>query len=196
MRRMRGWILPGLIAAGLSIAATVAVTAAAPGKAHSNKGRIPHVSSMFELGGQRGRLGVEVMSMSDELRGYFGAPAGSGVLVNRVVDGSPAKAAGLRAGDVILSSDGEDVADGQAIVRSMDDRKKGDKVAVVVMRDKQRVTLSATLAEDPRPEAEAFAMPFGGQGGPSGGWTQQFGFPSDDRLDALEKRLDALEKHR
>jgi S1-C subfamily serine protease len=204
---MRGWVLPGLVAAGLSIAVTAAITDASPPK-KAAKGAFPAppAGHPFEVGPEgfrgsgmsRGRLGVEVIEMSDELRAYFGAPRGTGVLVNRVVDGTPAKAAGLRVGDVIVDADGEPVAAGHEIVRAMDDRKKGDKVTVVVVRDKQRLTLTASLAEDPRPEVSAFGP--GGmhgmlQGDPRAGWPQWQG-PIDDRLESIEKRLDALEKRR
>src|SRR5678816_1283640 len=52
-------------------------------------------------GGSRGRLGVFAENMTEELRGYFGAPKDSGVLVSRVAPDSPSAKAGLKVGDVI-----------------------------------------------------------------------------------------------
>ncbi len=53
------------------------------------------------------RLGVRVQPMTPELRGFFGGPAGRGVLVVKVLPESPAAEAGLAVGDVLLSVDGD-----------------------------------------------------------------------------------------
>jgi len=52
----------------------------------------------------RQQLGVALEPMTPELRAYFGAPPDRGVLVSRVVPGSPAERAGLRVGDVIVTA--------------------------------------------------------------------------------------------
>ena len=52
-----------------------------------------------------------VESLSPQLSDFFGVPRGRGVLVRSVEGGSPAAAAGLKAGDVILKVNNEDVHD-------------------------------------------------------------------------------------
>src|SRR5262252_9457287 len=61
------------------------------------------------------RLGVTVDPLTDQLAQYFGAK--EGVLVTSVADGSPASRAGLKAGDVITSVDGQPVRSTEDLVR-------------------------------------------------------------------------------
>ena len=65
------------------------------------------VMRQLEEGGiERGFLGITLQALDRELADYFGMPETTGVLVNSVLDGSPAEEAGLRAGDVITHFDG------------------------------------------------------------------------------------------
>ncbi|HTK95637.1 MAG TPA: PDZ domain-containing protein, partial [Terriglobales bacterium] len=66
-------------------------------------------------------------------------------LVRSVEQGSPAAAAGLRAGDVIVKIDQQKVAD-RSDVRTLLRNKTG-KVPVVVLRDKREQTLTLTLPD-------------------------------------------------
>jgi len=94
--------------------------------------------------GARPRLGVSVQSLSDQLAEYFGVEGG--MLVFSVSEDSPAEAAGVRAGDVIVEVDGEAVDDHGDIGRILGDREAGP-VDVVVVRDGQRRTLTVDLEE-------------------------------------------------
>jgi C-terminal processing protease CtpA/Prc len=55
------------------------------------------------------RLGIDAEDIGDQLGSFFGAPDAEGVLVRSVNSGSPAEKAGLKAGDVITSFNGERV---------------------------------------------------------------------------------------
>src|SRR5918993_5005881 len=66
--------------------------------------------------GTRGRLGVSVQSLTPELEEYFGVKNG-GVLVSSVAQNSAAAKAGLKAGDVITSINGDRVADSGDLMR-------------------------------------------------------------------------------
>ncbi len=111
-------------------------------------GRIPGT-------GGRGRLGVEVESLGDQLAGYFGA-TGGGVLVSSVTKESPAEKAGLKAGDVITTVNGTAVRDAGELVEGLSDVKDGAEVSIGILRDKKASTVKATLespspARSPRP---------------------------------------------
>ena len=95
----------------------------------------------------RRRLGVSVDSLSDQLAQYFGASDG-GALVTSVEKDSAADKAGLKAGDVITSINGERVRDAGQVVDTMRDVREGE-VTIGYLRDKKAGTTKATI--DPRP---------------------------------------------
>ena len=89
---------------------------------------------------QRGWLGVE-LSMRGE-----GEP---GVLVRDVVRGSPAASAGVLAGDVILSVDGENVALPDDVSRLVAVRGAGQRLRLGFMRGKETRLLAIELERFP-----------------------------------------------
>lgn len=99
-------------------------------------------AEVFTLRSSRGRLGVTVQELSTELADYFGAKNG-GALVSSVAKGSAAEKAGLKAGDVITSVNGDRVRDGDDLIRELE--SVGGDVSLGVVRDKQEITLKASF---------------------------------------------------
>jgi membrane-associated protease RseP (regulator of RpoE activity) len=99
---------------------------------------------MMQMG--RGRLGVETRDLDSDLGEYFDTPDGKGVLVLRVMEDTPAAEAGLKAGDVILSIDGQDVDNSDELRKEIRSKKAGP-VELRIRRKGTERTLSATLAE-------------------------------------------------
>lgn len=93
---------------------------------------------------RRGRLGVSLQSMGDQLASYFRVDGGA--LVSEVAEDSPAEAAGLRAGDVIVEFDGESVDDPSDLIRLLADIESGP-VDLRVIRDGASRTLSIDVPE-------------------------------------------------
>ena len=90
----------------------------------------------------RARLGVQVQSLSDQLQEYFGAKDG-GALVSSVTKDSPAEKAGLKAGDVIVSINGDKVRDADELTSEIGD--KSGEISIGILRDKKASTLKATI---------------------------------------------------
>ncbi len=87
------------------------------------------------------RLGLRAVSMTEQLREYFGADADEGVLVSSVDEGSAAADADLRAGDVVIAIDGRTV-DEPADLRRRGRTDRGT-ITLTIIRDRaeQEITL-------------------------------------------------------
>jgi serine protease Do len=105
---------------------------------------------------RRGWLGVKIQDISPEIAESMGLDTAAGALVADVPDG-PAKAAGIRPGDVITRFAGQEVADAGDLTRRVADAPIGEAVPVIVLRDGKTETLQVTLGR--REEAEAKATP-------------------------------------
>ena len=68
-----------------------------------------------------------------------------GVRITGVRAGSPAEAAGLKAGDVIVRMGGVDVADLQGMTDILRSHKAGDSVELIFLRDGQRIVTRVTF---------------------------------------------------
>jgi S1-C subfamily serine protease len=93
------------------------------------------------------RLGIDAEDLSGQFGNYFGAPEGEGVLVRDVNSGSPAEKAGLKAGDVITSIDGDRVRSvgdlREKLAPKSDDKDRSLKLGV--LRNKNLMTLTVEL---------------------------------------------------
>jgi S1-C subfamily serine protease len=97
----------------------------------------------IESSTSKGRLGVAVMSLSPELRTFFGSPDKSGVLVAKVEPGSPAARAGIAVGDVIINVRETKVDDAADVLAALN--TTADRIKVRVLRDKKPLELEVSL---------------------------------------------------
>jgi serine protease Do len=92
------------------------------------------------FGGPR-KLGIEFQPISGQLAKYFKLEADQGVLVTSVDDDAPAARAGLKAGDVLLKLDGQDIRSGADLRNALADVEPGQEVAVSALRDGKPIEL-------------------------------------------------------
>jgi len=111
---------------------------------------------MVFFSGPRAFLGISMQTLNEQLAEYFGA---EGVLVQEIVEDSPAEEAGLKAGDVIVKMDGEDVEDTDDVAKFMSDREKGDEVEIKVRRKGKNKSFKVTLGEQENNDFAFHGMP-------------------------------------
>jgi S1-C subfamily serine protease len=92
----------------------------------------------------RPRLGIDAEDISGQLASYFGAPDGEGILIREVNPGSAAEKAGVKAGDVITSLNGERIH-GLGELRSKLAGNDGKTVKLGVLRNKSALTLDVEV---------------------------------------------------
>ena len=90
--------------------------------------------------GERRRHG-ELLTVADDNDG------GSGALVAEVSPGSPAADAGLEIGDIVVAVDDQPINGSEGLVGVVRDHSPGDQVAIVVVRNGEELTVTATLAD-------------------------------------------------
>lgn len=119
------------------------------------------IAGVLQAGSAQARawLGVYSQEVTDELRDGLDLRGAEGVLVARVVPGSPAERAGLRQGDVIVTFASRSVASPERLSELVGDAQSGESVSLVVVRAGARKTLSARL--DERPDGDAPEAPEG-----------------------------------
>jgi serine protease Do len=123
---------------------------------------IPDIPSMewngnMLFGGGQPRLGIDAEDISGQLGTFFGAPDGEGILVREVNSGSPAEKAGVKAGDVITSVNGERIRTvgelREKLAAKHEEKDSKDRaVKLGVLRNKSEISLNVEL---PAPAARA-----------------------------------------
>lgn len=98
---------------------------------------------------ERGWLGVSIQSLSEDIAEGVGLKNTEGVLVAEVSDNGPAKEAGLKSGDVILSVDGKAIKQLKELPRLIADIHPGTKSHVEVWRDGAKKDLSVKIGKLP-----------------------------------------------
>jgi serine protease Do len=99
----------------------------------------------FSFGNSR-RIGISTSELTKQLADFFGVPGGKGVLVTSVIEDDPAAKAGIKAGDVITSIDGEAVDSPGDISRIVNAKKEGE-VTVTFVRNKTQQSVRLTPKE-------------------------------------------------
>jgi serine protease Do len=110
----------------------------------------PVVESLVKTGKVvRGYMGVSIQDLTPDLAKSFGMKTEKGVLISDVASDSPADAAGLKQGDVIVGYQGEAVEDPPALQRLVTRTPIGSKATIKVLRDGHEKEVTVTVAEQP-----------------------------------------------
>ena len=105
------------------------------------------LAGMYMRGFGRGRLGVRLETLTDDLASALGSTGTKGALVVEVYKKTPADSAGIRAGDIITAVGTTAVYDTDDLVKALRDEK--GKVSISLVRQGKKRTVEAALEDSP-----------------------------------------------
>ena len=113
---------------------------------------LEHLRSFSMISPGRPLLGIDAETLEGDFGNYFGAPNGEGVLVRGVFANSAAAKAGLKAGDVITSLNGERIRNASELREKLLTSREGKNLKLGVLRNKSELTLSVELPQQKEEE--------------------------------------------
>jgi serine protease Do len=124
-------------------------------------------------------IGVSLQPLTKPQAESFGVKDGYGLWVAELEEKSPADKAGLKVGDVILKADGMKVESVSELSAMIQDKKKGDKIRIELVRDKKPLTIEVEIEEE-KSDLEGFFK----------NWSEYSkSFSNDQRRGEIEKSL-------
>lgn len=141
-----------------SAGAVIGINTAVAGSAQGIGFAIPidHAKALLDQlrhGGTTGApaayLGIGGLRLTPALRDAYGLTPGAGVVVAEVVPGSPAEAAGLAPGDVIVAIDGTPLSDTVELRQLVQAAKVGQALHLQVVRGATTTSVVVTLGAAP-----------------------------------------------
>lgn len=95
-------------------------------------------------------MGIQMTDINSDVISQLNLPSDtSGVLVVKVLPGTPAEKAGLQEGDIIVKIDDKEMESATDVQTLIESKKVGDRISVEAQRDGNRAGLLLTLAEKP-----------------------------------------------
>jgi len=116
----------------------------------------------FTLDGGGSYLGVQTSEITKDNYSKYNLSGVRGVAVEKVSDNSPASAAGIQAGDVILRLDGEEVTGIRKLTRLVSEVDPDHQVRLTISRNGREQEITATLAKRPETKFEEGSFNFPG----------------------------------
>nr|WP_236954006.1 DegQ family serine endoprotease [Marinobacter salinus] len=115
----------------------------------------------------RGWLGVLIQEVNRDLAESFGLKRPRGALVAEVMEGSPAEAAGLQSGDIVLEYDGEDVQLSSDLPPMVGRTPIGETARLTILRGGEEMTIGVEIGQLPEQGGVQQSAPSSNNGGTS-----------------------------
>lgn len=115
----------------------------------------PVIDQLIEFGRtRRGWLGVRIQTVTDEIAESLGLEKAKGALVASITPEGPAEKAGLEAGDIILTFNGQNVDEMRELPRIVAETKIDSKVEVEYWREGKKRKTKVQIGELEKAEEE------------------------------------------
>ncbi|MBI2874099.1 MAG: trypsin-like peptidase domain-containing protein [Firmicutes bacterium] len=95
-------------------------------------------------------LGIVLTPVSEDLAAYFKAPDTKGAIITSVLEDGPAAKAGIQRGDIIREFEREPVSDPDVLISKIRERKVGDRVLLLILRNGESRLVTVALGDRPR----------------------------------------------
>ncbi len=99
---------------------------------------------------KRAFLGVGIQPISSDLSKSFDIKVGQGAIITQLMDDSPAAAAGLKTGDIILKLAGKDVTGPRNLQGIVEQLVVGKSYVMELLRDGKRINQDISMKEMPK----------------------------------------------
>ncbi len=96
---------------------------------------------------KRGRIGVRISAVTDDIAESLGLDEAVGAMVNSVEEDSPSSKAGVEFGDIIVEFDGTEIKDVRDLTTIVANTRIGSTVEMIVLRKGKRETLNISIDE-------------------------------------------------
>jgi serine protease Do len=107
----------------------------------------------------RGFLGIKYQPITPDIAETLGLENSKGALISDLTVNSPAKKAGLKSGDAIVTVDGAEISESHDLARIIANVAPGKKVELGIIRSGKKQIVSVTLAAMPSDKDLAAATP-------------------------------------
>jgi len=139
----------------------------------------------------RAYLGVAIQPVDSELSKQFHVAVGKGAIVTQVMPDSPAAAAKVEAGDLVVKFDGKEIHGPRDLQGVVERLKAGQTYAMHVMRDGKELNLKVTAREMPKDFSLASSTVVEDKAAPEGQSVEKF---ADLGIEIEATKADVLQK--
>jgi hypothetical protein len=102
---------------------------------------------LVDMLGPRRYIGVQLITLTPELRRHFGVPDDRGVMVSKVLADTPAAAAGIEVGDVLVTADGSPIDNAGDVTKVLSGKDPGASVRIDLWREGAATALEVGFEE-------------------------------------------------
>ncbi|MDD5473887.1 MAG: PDZ domain-containing protein, partial [Candidatus Methanoperedens sp.] len=94
-------------------------------------------------------ISMNAVDVNPKMVAYYKLPIEKGVMVTNVIPKSEADKSGMRIGDILIRMDDVEIDNVRDLIKVMNKRKVGDRVAMELFRGQEKISLKTVLEKAP-----------------------------------------------